>query len=154
MNRLLLGLALCACEAPDEAPARPPPDDTPIPALTVEVTGRDYGWIVRYPGPDGVLGTPDDVTDRRDLHLPKGARVTVRLSSEDYVYSFAVPRFRVRKMAVPDVPFEARFVANAEGTFDLLGDPMCGYSHDDLRGKVVVVPPAGFRAWMQTRRAP
>ena len=29
--------------------------------VTAEVTGRQFNWDVRYPGPDGELYTPDDI---------------------------------------------------------------------------------------------
>jgi cytochrome c oxidase subunit 2 len=137
---------LLACAGACGAP------ELPIDQLTIEVTGRNLEWHVRYPGADGVLGTPDDVLDRRDLHVPQGAATTVVLRSGDYIYSFALPEYGQREMAVPDMEFRIRFDPASAGTFELRGDNMCGYSHTNLVGKVVVMPPSEFRAWLRSRR--
>ena len=52
--------------------------------ITAEVTGRQFNWDVRYPGPDGELYTPDDIIrdgradslagERRNLAGDQGSR--------------------------------------------------------------------------------
>jgi cytochrome c oxidase subunit 2 len=126
-------------------------DEPPITALALEVTGTDYQWTVRYPGPDGRLHSDDDVIDRRDLHLPAGADVTITLGSTDFVYRFGLPDYGIRAMAVPDVPFSVRFTPTVPGVGRLLGDEMCGYAHPSLIGKVYVEPSATFRRWLRDR---
>ena len=38
---------------------------------TLEVTGRQFEWRLRYPGEaDGMLGDPDDIFVVNDLHVP------------------------------------------------------------------------------------
>ena len=39
-----------------------------------EVTGRQFQWVMRYPGPDGKLHTPDDLIMVNDLHFVKEPR--------------------------------------------------------------------------------
>src|SRR5262245_28924124 len=108
--------------------------------VTVRVTGREFGWIVRYPGRDGVLASPDDVVDHRNLRLPSGARVTLDLRSDDYVYTFSVPELDVVDVAVPDQPYRLSFRTERPGTLHLMGSQMCGYTHPGLLGEVVVLP--------------
>ncbi len=50
--------------------------------FTCEVTGRQFNWDFRYPGPDNVLYTPDDIV-RTDgnLYLPYGEEVLLKITS-------------------------------------------------------------------------
>ncbi|KAF0244816.1 MAG: heme/copper-type cytochrome/quinol oxidase subunit [Planctomycetota bacterium] len=130
----------------------PDQSEKPIDTLTVEVTGRGMEWIVRYPGEDGVLGSADDVTDRQNLHVPAGADTTVVLKSADYVYSFSLPAFEAREIAVPDLVFSLRFKPETPGEYELQGDNMCGGTHSALKGKLIVEPAYAFRAWLKERR--
>ena len=134
-SSLLCGSAVCAEPSP-EGP------------LVVEVTGEDYHWSFRYPGEDRVLDTADDVVREGDLHLPVDVEVQLQLKSVDYIYVFSLPHIDQTKMAVPDLVFRLEFVPQAEGVFQFKGDQMCGFSHDSLKGKLVVDSQAGFSAWL------
>jgi cytochrome c oxidase subunit 2 len=131
-------------------------DEAPIPlptgGLTVRVTGDDFQWHVRYPGADGVLQTADDVVTLRHLHVPANVETTVELTSRDYLYTFAVPEFRIKEVAVPDLTITWTLPAAAPGTFELRGDQLCGYSHENLMGNVVVQPPEEFVRWLGAER--
>ena len=53
---LVVSIFILACQA-----ERPP--------LVIEVIGDDYYWHLRYPGPDGVLHTEDDINWGKALGL-------------------------------------------------------------------------------------
>lgn len=92
--------------------------------LEIEATGFQFGWALRYPGPDGVLGTKNyklitganplgqDWTDEKnvdDFHadelvLPKGKKIRVRITSKDVLHNFYLPHFRVKMDAIPGIP--------------------------------------------------
>lgn len=168
---LLIG---CAPEAPEEpapaaapspvlprsaagepAPARPPESAPAQPAgpLRIRITGHDYRWLLRYPGPDGRLDTPDDVRTERNLHLPARREVILDLVSDDWVYTFYVPYLDVLESAVPDAPFEIDFETGPAGVHDLLGSQMCGYTHPLLLGDVVIEEAGAFEAWLASNAA-
>ena len=119
-------------------------------ALVIRMTGDDYRWEVRYPGPDGRLDTRDDVLDTRDLNVPEGTKVRVLLESWDYVYTLAVPEFGLKEIVVPDMAFELRLPASEPGSFQLLGDHMCGYDHPELIGTLVVWTRNDYERWLAT----
>lgn len=104
----------------------------------IEVTGDDFNWYFRYPGPDGVLGTTDDRHSIQDLYLPDNSKVDLKLKSNDYVYSFALPELGMTEIAVPGLDFELQFATQDEQTMQLLGDQLCGFEHETLIGKVYV----------------
>jgi len=97
------------------------PDDN---ALEIEATGYQFAWNIRYPGPDGELGTKNfkiitglnglgqDWTDVKNLDdfnadeivLPVGQKVRVRIIAKDVIHNFYLPHFRVKMDAVPGLP--------------------------------------------------
>lgn len=133
----IIPLLLAACNQQE----RPP--------LVIEVTGDDYYWHLRYPGPDGVLHTGDDVAAVSDLHVPAGEAVEVRLTSADFLYLFALPELGLSQVAVPDLWFSLSLQPDAERNYRLEGDQMCGFSHDSLMGTVYVHSPHDFDDWMR-----
>jgi cytochrome c oxidase subunit 2 len=137
----------------------------PADAMLVEVTGQQFAWNVRYPGPDGVLGrldhakasvenpiglvkddpaARDDVVLLNRMLLPQDRPVKVRIRSLDVIHSFFLPHFRVKQDAMPGMATEIWFVPKAEGTYDLACAEHCGLGHYRMRGSVTVVPPSGF----------
>jgi len=122
-------------------------------SLTVEITGADYNWHIRYPGSDGELGTPDDIWTLRHLHLPADTQVELKLLSHDFLYNFWLPDRDVYQIAVPEVPMGAKFNSGSAREAQLLGDQMCGFSHENLIGELVVQEPEDFENWLETQRA-
>lgn len=92
--------------------------------IEIEATGFQFGWNLRYPGPDGQLGAKNfrlisgsnpigqdwkDEKNLDDFHpgevvLPKGRKVRVRITSQDVLHNFYLPHFRVKMDAVPGMP--------------------------------------------------
>lgn len=92
--------------------------------IEIEVMGYQFAWQLRYPGPDGKLGSRDfrltsgtnpvgqDWTDESnldDIHpgeivLPVGKKVRVRILARDVLHDFYLPHFRVKMDAVPGMP--------------------------------------------------
>lgn len=128
----------------DQAMLSPPGE-----LLTVEVTGDDFNWHIRYPGQDGQLGTSDDILTRRHLHLPTQTDVVLQLKSNDFVYSLALPDWRLKEIAVPELEFSLQFRTGDRGTYQLKGDQMCGYAHPNLLGNMVVLGEDDFQAWLR-----
>lgn len=114
----LVATVLCACSRASE-PTRER-------IWEVELTGKDCVWTMRYPGPDGRLGTSDDVYGKDDLLVPAGTPARVHLRSKDYAYVFSLPALGKEEVAVPDMEFDLELGALAEGEYELKGDPLCG----------------------------
>ena len=118
------------------------------PPLELRVVGSDYQWHITYPGSDGVLGTADDKQALRHVHVPSQTRVEMSLTSEDLIYAFRVKALKLNQMAVPDIVFPLSFQTGDPASYALMGDQMCGYSHDSLIGDFIVEPPSVFQAWL------
>lgn len=93
--------------------------------IEIEATGYQFAWDIRYPGPDGKLGTKDyqlinpgnnplgmDFTDSKThddfiadkIVLPVGKKVRVRITAKDVLHNFYLPHFRVKMDAIPGLP--------------------------------------------------
>ena len=155
------------------------PDNT----FEVRVVAEQFAWNIHYPGPDGVFGatvlemiTPtnpigldrsdpyavDDVTAINQLHMPRGADVTVLLSSKDVIHSFALPQMRVKQDTIPGLlipvhfrptlatPPESQYPAcNAGKTcWEIACAQLCGLGHYRMRGFYTVLEPDEFDVWM------
>lgn len=93
--------------------------------IEIEATGQQFNWIIRYPGPDNKLGARDfrltsaanqlgqdfrdeknwdDIIADKELVLPVGKKVRVRITAKDVLHNFDLPHFRVKMDAVPGMP--------------------------------------------------
>ncbi len=100
--------------------------DSPKTAMEVEVTGKQFNWIFRYPGKDGTFGKKyfrniddaannslgilwddplshdDIVTDK--MMLVKGRPVKLIIGSRDVIHDVGLSQFRMKMDAVPGIP--------------------------------------------------
>lgn len=118
------------------------------PPLTVRITANGFRWNILYPGPDGLLDTPDDIAAQRHLHLPARRTIAIDLRSDDYVYSLHLPELEVTELAVPGKPYLLQFDTENPGHYRLMGSQLCGYTHPELLGDLVVHTQEGFDAWI------
>lgn len=147
--------------------------DVPENAVTVEVTARQFEWIARYPGPDGVFGRvvpelvdgqrnplgldaadpagADDLVMRNQLHLPVGRAALLLLRSHDVLHSFSVAAFRVKQDIVPGMSISTMFTPTLPGTYEIGCAELCGLGHYRMRGRVIVHTEADFATWLQER---
>ena len=148
-----------------------PPDD----AIVVEVTGTQFVWHARYPGPDGEFGrlrpelidqtrnpigvdtsdprAADDIVWPGEVYAPVDRAIVIRLRSTDVIHSFFVPSLRVKQDAVPGMTPEILVVPTQEGTFDIACAELCGLGHYRMQGFFNVVSEAGFERWLQEQES-
>ncbi|MGD9646836.1 MAG: cytochrome c oxidase subunit II [Pirellulales bacterium] len=126
---------------------------TPNIPATVEVTGRQFEWRIRYPGPDGELGTADDIHDVNDLHLPVNEQIVLNLKSMDVLHDFFVPQLRIKQDAVPGNKIPMWFTARETGTYEIVCAELCGWGHYKMKGRLTVETREAFDAWLKQRAA-
>jgi len=115
-----------------------------------EVTARQFQWVMRYPGADGRLNTPDDVHKVNDLHFVKGKTALIYLKSTDVLHSFFLPQMRIKQDAVPGLSIPVWFDCDRAGQYDLACAELCGWGHYKMRGNVTVhETQSEFDDWMQ-----
>lgn len=100
--------------------------DAPKDAAVVEITGKQFNWLIRYPGKDGALGRRDfkkideaasnplgqdwdDQLNKDDfmpteVHLVVGKPVKFVIGSRDVIHDVGLSHFRLKMDAVPGIP--------------------------------------------------
>ncbi len=116
-----------------------------------EVTGRQFQWVFRYPGPDGLIGGTDDLHTVNDLHFVKGKPALIYLKSSDVLHSFFLPALRIKQDAVPGLTIPVWFDTDQAGHYELVCAELCGWGHYKMRGNVTVhETQREFDEWMQS----
>jgi cytochrome c oxidase subunit 2 len=119
-------------------------------APLAEVTGRQFQWVMRYPGGDGKIGNGDDVYRVNDLHFVKGEPTLIYLKSADVLHSFFLPALRIKQDAVPGLRIPVWFDTDQAGHYELVCAELCGWGHYKMRGNVTVhATRAEFDDWMR-----
>lgn len=121
----------------------------PADAVQVDVTARQFEWLVTYPGADGKLGTADDFSMNGELHVPLGKNVRVTLRSDDVVHSFFLPNARLKQDAVPGRAIDLWFNLTKPGTYELACAELCGFGHYTMRGTVIVHTVEEYGQWLK-----
>lgn len=162
---IFLGLAIYGNEMWGRMRMQKPPADS----LQVAVVGEQFGWNIRYPGPDGKLAKmdahkigkenpfgvdpndpdgKDDFTTYNEVVFPVNKPVQLHLSSKDVIHSFYVPEFRLYQDMVPGRVYDFVWLkADATGNFQLACNQLCGQGHYKMFGKLAVVPESDYAAW-------
>ncbi len=146
----------------------------PSGAQVVEVTGRQFFWYVRYPGPDGRFARVDptfvsqsnplgldpsdpatktNVVVLNELHMIANRPISVRLRSIDVIHSFFLPNFRMKQDAVPGRTVAIWFTPDRSGTYQIACAQLCGVGHFTMRGNVTVESQEAFEQWLRQQAA-
>ena len=128
-------------------------ENMPHEALEIHVTGEQFAWNFRYPGPDGKFDTADDILTLNQLHFPVGKPVIVTLTSKDVIHSFFLPEFRVKQDAVPGMKSRIWFEGNKVGHWEIACAELCGLGHFRMKGFVTVDTPDDYQKWLAGQAA-
>ncbi len=100
--------------------------DAPKDAQIVEITGKQFNWMMRYPGKDNILGrknyrltdasngnalgvdwedgaSHDDI-EATEMHLVVGKSVQLVINAQDVIHDVGLVHFRLKMDAVPGIP--------------------------------------------------
>jgi cytochrome c oxidase subunit II len=143
-------------------------------ALQIEVTGVQFAWYFRYPGPDATFGitrpqfvapgegnplgldptdphsADDQVTS--ELVLPTGREVDLRLNAQDVIHGLSIPELRLKQNAVPGQTIHVHFTPTIPGTYAILCTQLCGLGHYRMNATLRILPPDQFNAWLATKQ--
>ncbi len=144
--------------------------EAPADALQIEITGQQFAWNMRYPGPDGQFGRTspelmddsagnpvgldfEDPNAQDDLVLPTMAipvdrPIELLLRSKDVTHSFFVRELRIKQDTVPGLMIPLRFTATDTGQFEIACAELCGLGHHRMRSFIDVLSEADYQQWL------
>jgi cytochrome c oxidase subunit II len=144
-------------------------------AMRVEVTGQQFAWWFRYPGPNNKFGPikPELISassgnplglDRSDpdaqdnivtpiLGLPVNREVELILRSQDVTHAFFVRELRLKQDTVPGMLIHIHIMPTEIGQYDILCSQLCGLGHYRMHTYMKVMSEADFEAWLKEQAA-
>jgi cytochrome c oxidase subunit 2 len=130
-------------------------------AIQVEVTGSQFVFNFRYPGPDGKFGRldpaminaamgnplgldPNDPAGRDDivvptLTVPVNRPIELLIRSQDVVHNLFVRELRLQQDAVPGLVIPMHFTADCTGRYEIVCTQLCGLGHYKMHSLLNVV---------------
>jgi cytochrome c oxidase subunit 2 len=141
--------------------------------MQIEVTGQQFVWYFRYPGPDATFGatrpnlasaaegnpvgidpadshsTDDFVTS--ELVLPAGREIDLTLRAQDVIHGFSVPELRLKQNAIPGETIHVHFTATTPGTYAILCTQLCGLGHYRMNANLRVISLDQFESWLAAK---
>jgi cytochrome c oxidase subunit II len=136
--------------------------EAPKNAMEIEITGKQFNWIYRYPGADGVFGkkyyknisdaennslgllwddekSHDDIVVNSAMYLVVNQPVKLIINSRDVIHDVGLAHFRMKMDAVPGTPTTMWFTPKytTEEMKKMTGNPDFQYeiSCDQMCGK-------------------
>jgi cytochrome c oxidase subunit II len=106
-------------------------DTPPENAITIEVLGVQWQWVITYP--DGNISI-------NDCYVEEGQHVIFEIRSADVVHSFFLPDFNLKVDAFPNETYETWIHADRVGEFDMYCAEFCGLEHGEMQGTLHVFP--------------
>ena len=111
----------------------------PANAMEINVVGKQWMWKLQH---------PDGQREIDELHVPAGQPVKLIMTSQDVIHDFFIPAFRVKMDVLPGRYTTEWFTATRPGEYHLFCSQYCGTNHAQMIGKVVVMEPAKYQAWL------
>lgn len=142
-------------------------------STVVRIIGRQFNWLARYPGPDGVFGKgdarfvtqanplgadpadpagKDDIlTQTSEVVVPVNKPVIAHISSLDVIHCFAVKPMRVTQDAIPGLSIPVWFKPTEIGNYLITCAQLCGNGHSSMRGVLRVVSAEDYERFLKSQ---
>ena len=114
---------------------------------TIEVTGEQFWWRIRYPASDGMAG----FETANELRLPVGTRTAFSLKAADVIHSFWIPALGGKMDMIPGRTNTLSLEPTRTGLFRAPCAEFCGTSHTLMAFSVVVMEPDDYAAWRRAQ---
>jgi cytochrome c oxidase subunit 2 len=138
-----------AIEHPDRAAASPAAGvaagvgDGGRGALHIEVVGRQYVWMFKY---------PNGAYSYEEMVAPVGVTVDLDIVSVDVAHSWWIPKLGGKLDAVPGYVNHTWFRIERPGVYRGQCAELCGRDHADMLAQVRGVAPAAYARWVRRQR--
>jgi cytochrome c oxidase subunit 2 len=115
----------------------------------VNVTGQQWWWEYEYPVQTcGGVEIAEPIVTAGELVMPAQVNVLLRITSNDVIHSYWIPRLNGKRDAVPGRIHPLRMEANQPGIYAGQCTEFCGLSHARMRMNAVSLTVADFGTWV------
>jgi cytochrome c oxidase subunit 2 len=114
--------------------------------LTIDVTGHQWWWEVRYEAADSSHAAI--AITANEIHVPVGRPVRVVLRAADVIHSFWAPNLGGKRDLIPGYVTSFAFRADTAGTYRGQCAEFCGMQHAKMAFFVVAEAQDEFSAWL------
>jgi cytochrome c oxidase subunit 2 len=118
--------------------------DVPADRMEVQLESGMYSWDYTY---------ANGVHTQNELRVPAGKAVMLRMTSRDTLHSHWIPDFRVKEDSMPGRVTYLWFYPDKPGEHIVTCGAYCGVMHSYMAGKIVVLPEAEFKSWLDQEAA-
>ena len=115
-------------------------------AMTIDVTGHQWFWEVRYPGTTAVTAN--------EVHIPTRTRVNLVGRTADVIHSIWIPRLNRKIDTIPGRSNRLLLYADKPGRYRGQCGEFCGLQHAHMALYVFADTPGRFRAWLRNMERP
>jgi cytochrome c oxidase subunit 2 len=122
----------------------------------INVTGQQWWWEYEYPVQEscGGVAITEPIVTSGELVLPVKVHVLLRITSNDVIHSYWIPKLNGKRDAVPGRVHPLRMQADHPGIYPGQCTEFCGLSHARMRMDAVALTPADFTTWVANQKAP
>jgi cytochrome c oxidase subunit 2 len=112
-------------------------------AITIKVTGFQWGWNFTYPNGAFAVG---------NLTVPAGQVIILNITSKDVYHTFGIAMLAVKEDAIPGKVNQAWFEVPAQGAYldAIRCFQLCGVGHSFMVANLTVVSDSAWNAFMGT----
>jgi cytochrome c oxidase subunit 2 len=115
----------------------------------INVTGQQWWWEYEYPVQDcGGVAIAAPIVTSGELVLPTKVHVLLRITSNDVIHSYWIPKLNGKRDAVPGRIHPLRMEADKPGIYAGQCTEFCGLSHARMRMDAVGLTPTDFGTWV------
>jgi cytochrome c oxidase subunit II len=112
-------------------------------ALHIDVVGRQYVWMFKY---------PNGAFSYTEMVAPVGVTVELDIVSVDVAHSWWIPKLGGKFDAIPGYVNHTWFRLERAGVFRGQCAELCGRNHAQMVAQVRGVPPAAYARWVARQK--
>ncbi len=127
-------------------------DDT---QCVINVTGQQWWWEYEYPVQNcGGVDIAEPLVTSGELVMPTKVNVLLRITSNDVIHSYWIPKLNGKRDAVPGRIHPLRMQADRPGIYAGQCTEFCGLSHARMRMDAVGLDADDFATWVANQLEP
>jgi cytochrome c oxidase subunit II len=118
----------------------------------INITGQQWWWEYEYPVQKcGGVDIAEPIITAGELVMPTQVNVLLRITSNDVIHSYWIPKLNGKRDAVPGRVQPLRMEADHPGIYAGQCTEFCGLSHARMRMDAIGLFPADFKTWVDNQ---